>query len=119
MRDNMLDLGAFWTRLLPEQRKTIGVAAMTMVVGWLGATRGPMSRRDKRWNFAAAEIAGREILAGAVIEALGIDLDNFEAHRPHIGLLGIRVCHLCGCTDRVACPEGCSWVDDKTCSRCV
>lgn len=29
---------------------------------------------------------------------------------------GDRVCVVCGCTDSVACPEGCEWVEPGLCS---
>lgn len=29
-----------------------------------------------------------------------------------------RICQGCGCTDFLACPGGCSWAGDQTCSRC-
>jgi hypothetical protein len=37
----------------------------------------------------------------------------------HLGQPGC--CHVCGCTDRYACPEGCSWVNRRNtlCSRCL
>lgn len=35
------------------------------------------------------------------------------------GLLDPRVCRGCGCTDAMACPGGCSWVEDDLCSRCA
>lgn len=28
-------------------------------------------------------------------------------------------CRECGCTDDVACPGGCSWVEPGLCSRCA
>jgi hypothetical protein len=28
-------------------------------------------------------------------------------------------CHVCGCTENNACPEGCSWVNYDTCSSCA
>jgi hypothetical protein len=30
-----------------------------------------------------------------------------------------RVCDGCGCTDALACPNGCQWVGDHLCSRCA
>lgn len=30
-----------------------------------------------------------------------------------------RRCRVCGCTDEFGCPEGCWWVEDDLCSRCV
>ncbi len=32
---------------------------------------------------------------------------------------GVRTCRKCGCTDAMACPEGCFWVDEDLCSACV
>lgn len=31
----------------------------------------------------------------------------------------VRRCHVCGCTDDRACPDGCYWVEKDLCSRCV
>lgn len=30
-----------------------------------------------------------------------------------------RKCRKCGCTDDLACPGGCYWVEADLCSRCV
>lgn len=30
-----------------------------------------------------------------------------------------RVCSQCGCTDKAACPGGCSWVASDLCSKCA
>lgn len=30
-----------------------------------------------------------------------------------------RRCRECGCTDNFACDDGCEWVEDDLCSRCV
>lgn len=30
-----------------------------------------------------------------------------------------QTCRVCGCTERFACSEGCEWVADDLCSRCV
>ena len=32
---------------------------------------------------------------------------------------GVRACRVCGCTQRRACPGGCSWVEWDLCSACV
>lgn len=32
---------------------------------------------------------------------------------------GSRQCRVCGCTQNVACPGGCSWVEDDLCSECA
>lgn len=29
------------------------------------------------------------------------------------------ICRGCGCTDEVACPGGCIWVEPDLCSRCA
>lgn len=37
-------------------------------------------------------------------------------------LLGVtpeRACRVCGCTDEQGCPEGCTWVEEDLCSRCL
>lgn len=31
---------------------------------------------------------------------------------------GLRRCRICGCTERDACSNGCSWVDANLCSTC-
>mgnify|MGYP003423244338 CR=1 FL=1 len=33
----------------------------------------------------------------------------------------LRTCRVCGCTDDLACPEGCFWLDDRDdlCSACA
>ena len=31
----------------------------------------------------------------------------------------VAVCRECGCTDQVACPGGCYWIEPDLCSRCV
>ena len=31
----------------------------------------------------------------------------------------MRICQVCGCSDVRACPGGCFWFDERTCSRCV
>lgn len=30
----------------------------------------------------------------------------------------VRSCRVCGCTDEIACPGGCSWVSADLCSSC-
>ena len=30
-----------------------------------------------------------------------------------------RTCRVCGCSDYIACPGGCYWVEDDLCSQCV
>jgi hypothetical protein len=31
----------------------------------------------------------------------------------------LQICAFCGCTDEVACPGGCSWVQEDVCSACA
>jgi hypothetical protein len=31
---------------------------------------------------------------------------------------GLTRCRVCGCTERDACPDGCSWADYDLCSTC-
>ena len=30
----------------------------------------------------------------------------------------MAACRLCGCTDDVACPGGCWWIEEDLCNRC-
>lgn len=30
-----------------------------------------------------------------------------------------QVCHICGCSDLMACPGGCAWVEPDLCSSCA
>jgi hypothetical protein len=39
--------------------------------------------------------------------------------RPHKKQPKVRQCGFCGCTDDAACPGGCFWADQETCSRCA
>ena len=45
-----------------------------------------------------------------------------RAGRPAVAVkqaVKVRRCRVCGCTDRRACPGGCSWVEADLCSVCA
>jgi len=45
------------------------------------------------------------------------NLDLYARHRK--GWKKINTCRIGGCTDRRACPGGCTWAELNLCSRCV
>lgn len=51
----------------------------------------------------------------AVVEGLGYLTTLQVADR----VAGARACRACGCTERYACPGGCSWIESDLCSVCV
>ncbi|RJX17688.1 MAG: hypothetical protein C4575_12655 [Desulforudis sp.] len=50
-------------------------------------------------------------------------IDNVEwvevATLRHTPLVANATCRVCGCTDDLACPGGCYWVEQNLCSRCA
>ena len=67
-------------------------------------------------GFEAAEHALQAVLRDA-LPAIALSV-SAPFPLPDLSIFGIRACRVCGCTDAVACPEGCSWVGDDLCSAC-
>lgn len=34
-------------------------------------------------------------------------------------LFDVEECRVCGCTDEIACEDGCYWVEEDLCSACA
>lgn len=117
------DVEAYYDRLTAEERRAIGLAAVTFVVGSAGymllikPRHGTIHPGTDGW-FAARE-AGRDALNNAVLVARDGQPILTALHRPALAAIGVRSCRICGCTELHACPGGCHWVAADLCSACA
>lgn len=58
------------------------------------------------------------ILGEAFLERLAL-LEDLHAAGALARPGDLGACGLCGCTDELACPGGCSWVAPDLCSKCL
>ena len=100
-----------WDRLSADQQRGIGVAALVLAVGIAGDWAG----RSPYQAFVAAAVAGQQAVLEAAETALG---PLNELPRPNLAPIGVEACTSCGCTDEVACPNGCGWVMPGLCTNC-
>jgi hypothetical protein len=106
------DPRAAWSALDPEQQRRLGEAAILLSAVFRGQEAATERWQvTERWEHAETEVFH-------MIEAFAPDLAAYP-EGPDLAAIGIRSCRECGCTDRSACAEGCSWVDDDLCSRCA
>jgi hypothetical protein len=73
-------------------------------------------------NTGSAAAVARQIIDGLIARMTASGLEaNAELARlgdnPDYDAI-MRTCRVCGCTERNACPGGCSWVDVDLCSQC-
>lgn len=83
-----------------------------MLLEALGVAYLPMTRLD-----GLRRLAGQ---LGLPVEEFR-DTDSEAAERVLLERLRAVLpwCRVCGCTDDIACDEGCSWVEPDLCSACV
>lgn len=106
------DPATLWNSLDEEQRQALGVAAIAHIAGAIGTSEGYAPLRA----FDAADIEG----FGALVRILRDVAPEWSANPvpPDLTALGVPQCRSCGCTDNVACDEGCCWVQPGLCSSC-
>ena len=109
----LFDVAAAWRTLSPDHQARIGVAAITAAFGCAGEA----TRAQPATAFEAATAEGLDALSAALEDALPEALD--PPRRPDLSAIGVLACRVCGCTDRVGCAEGCSWVKEDLCSGCA
>lgn len=111
--DHLLDPVAVWESLAPELREQIGIAAVIFAAAEIGdvACQGDEPEMNG-WEAAQFESLNR-------IENLLADQFPEPMKRPHLACIEVRACEECGCTDAMGCPDGCSWVAERLCSRCA
>lgn len=110
------DAKAAWGSLSPDEQRDIGEAGLLLAYAidakeWFGDAAAPA--------FEAAESEAYDILLGA---ARAAEIPEFAAEPPAVPDLApfdIVQCRRCGCTDRHACPQGCSWTAPGLCSVCA
>ena len=120
IRDGRLDPVAAWLALPPEVQREIGAAVIANQVGRLGvaiAQETGVPEQARPYDVAASE-AGSLIFERIVVFVLGGE-DTVLPPRPDLRPLGIAQCRVCGCTDEMACDEGCYWVEPDLCSTCA
>lgn len=105
---------ATWRELTEDQKEKIGTACIALVLGLLGT----MQQLAPRQGFFAAEVEGLQLAADALAEAAPTAFVNGAARLPDLGVLGVRACRECGCTDQCGCEVQCHWVADDLCSSC-
>ncbi len=108
---NLLNPVTCWDQLTPEQQRAFGIAGIVHAIGAIGFLNGT----EPHQAFMAADVEGLEIMGGILTEALN---DPGALPRPDMSVIGIRFCRICGCTERCACGDGCSWIEDDLCSAC-
>jgi hypothetical protein len=67
-------------------------------------------------------IAERREYQREIREALALDaaeLARTGSALTPAPLLDTRICRQCGCSDSLACPDGCWWVEADLCSECA
>jgi len=101
-----------WNRMTPDQQRTFGAAGIAHLLGTFGSFADPAPLA-----YVAADFEGFELMIHTLEEVLP-ELRTDPA-RPNLGVLGIRTCRKCGCTDNCGCGGGCSWVEDDLCSTCA
>ena len=119
LNPEMLDVRRVWQRLSAAEQNAIGPPALL-----LGYAEAAAYRVDG-WGAIAFEAACHH--GGIILQQALEETPEFRAllgdlqlpPRPDLTVFGIRQCRRCGCTDVVACPEGCFWVAADLCSSCV
>lgn len=106
-----------WRALSPEAQERVGAAAIAWAIGSIGDEEGAQPNQ----GFLAATIEAELIVRQSMTdEAADLLFSECGApFLPDLRPLAISQCRVCGCTDRCACPEGCSWVEDDLCSACA
>jgi hypothetical protein len=107
---HLLDTAALWDGLSAEQQRNIGIAAVVQTA----AAMGMMQSDEPAVGWEAAFEASAERLETLLANELPDPLQ-----RPDLADIGTRACHGCGCTERFACDDGCTWVAENLCSTCA
>lgn len=109
---------AEYDRLPPALQRRMGAAGVLLAY----ATRFSVAVDGRRAiAFEAAEIEAARLIQAALPP---VTLRPGEPPPlPNLGVLGVRACRQCGCTDTVGCPgfypgETCRWVGPDLCSAC-
>ena len=114
-----LDVVRVWQRLSTAEQSLYGPPAILISVGEAAAYRV-----DGRGAlpYEAGHYHGGILLQDALDRTPELRAMFESEHlppRPDLSVFGIRQCRRCGCTDAVACPEGCFWVAADLCSSCA
>lgn len=110
------DAKAAFAALSPDEQRDIGEAGLLLAYAidgkeWFGDAHAPA--------FETAESEAYEILIGAARAAEIPAFDVVPPAVPDLAPFDVVQCRVCGCTDRHACPEGCSWTEPDLCSACA
>jgi hypothetical protein len=109
-----------WEALSAFERDRIGHAALILAYAWVGAEWAEGKREG---GFEAAQFAAERAIAEGLpaIAVPAATLAAGELPLPGLGILGVRACRVCGCTDARACDEGCGWTDspEPLCTACA
>ncbi len=96
-----------------------GQARRGLVILLIGSLEAVVSVNTARQLAAwiRADAAYEVAIGAAEVDALAA-LIRTEADAAE-GYQVARACRGCGCTDEMACPGGCHWVEPDLCSRCA
>ena len=112
----LFDPARFWSGLARERRDRIGAAAVLLLKASVSLTERNGTERDRLASLQAIDLA----LVAIRADLVAADPAIFGHPGPsRLDQLGIRQCRHCGCTDQIACLEGCSWSAKDLCSRCA
>jgi hypothetical protein len=118
-----LDCAAVWDRLDPELQRRLGRAALLLALAQHGIAQQAYVLRapgasDLGDLYDQADLTAYDEIIAAGAVALGL-ADDQPVPLPDLAAWGIRQCRQCGCTDEIACPDGCHWVAADLCSTCA
>jgi hypothetical protein len=108
-----------WASLPPDIQAQIGATAIANELAGQGATSDFLDLNLTRAFERADSETGGELTDLITLHCPDAFRPDGEPLLPDLNALGIRQCHICGCTDNYGCPAGCCWTGPTTCSACA